>query len=135
MVFNPYTGEHATKCSGSKLISKSSGLTWEGAAKSNSWRQVERVGHYDEVGGVLRCSVTACRWNRRDSSCGKTSRRQSPGHIKVNQHSDSKVGSGGGLSIVQSGGPLMGGYTEGEVAIANRKVWTLFSEGDVVVDV
>ena len=55
--------------------------------------------------------------------------------ITANQHSDTKVGSGGGLSIVQSGGPMMGGFTEGEVAISNRKVWTFFSEGNVVVDV
>ena len=57
--------------------------------------------------------------------------------ITANQHSDTKVGSGGGLSIVQSGGPMMGGFTEGEVAVANRKVWTFFSEGDatVIIDV
>ena len=30
---------------------------------------------------------------------------------------------------------MMGGFTEGEVAIANRRVWTLFSEGDVMIDV
>ena len=36
----------STKRSGSKLISGSSGLTWEGAAKSNSWRWVERMGQY-----------------------------------------------------------------------------------------
>ena len=30
---------------------------------------------------------------------------------------------------------MMGGFTEGEVAIANREVWTLFSEGNVVIDV
>ena len=30
---------------------------------------------------------------------------------------------------------MMGGFTEGVVAVANQKVWTLFSEGDVVVDV
>ena len=30
---------------------------------------------------------------------------------------------------------MMGGFAEGEVAIANWKVWTLFSEGDVMVDV
>ena len=35
-----------TKCSRSKLISGSSGLTWEGAAKSNSWWRVERMGQY-----------------------------------------------------------------------------------------
>ena len=55
--------------------------------------------------------------------------------ITANQHSDTKVGSGGGLSIVQSGGPMMGGFTEGEVAVVNWEVWTLFSEGNVVVDV
>ena len=30
---------------------------------------------------------------------------------------------------------MMGGFTEGEVAIANRRVWTFFSEGDVMIDV
>ena len=35
--------------------------------------------------------------------------------VTANQDSDTKVGSGGGLSIVQR-----------EVAVANRKVWTLF---------
>ena len=30
---------------------------------------------------------------------------------------------------------MMGGFTEGEVAIANREVWTLFIEGNVVIDV
>ena len=63
-------------------------------------------------------------------SCAKTSRGVSLQAITANQHSDAKVGSGGGLSIVQGGGPMMGGFTEGEVAIANREVWTLFSEGN-----
>ena len=31
---------------GSKLISGSSYLTWEGAAESNSWRRVEREGQF-----------------------------------------------------------------------------------------
>ena len=49
----------STKRSGSRLISGSSNLTWEGASESNSWRQVEREGEaQDEVGGVLRCSET-----------------------------------------------------------------------------
>ena len=30
---------------------------------------------------------------------------------------------------------MVGGFTEGEVAVAYRIVWTLFSEGDVVIDV
>ena len=30
---------------------------------------------------------------------------------------------------------MVGGLTEGEVAVANRIVWTLFSEGDVLIDV
>ena len=30
---------------------------------------------------------------------------------------------------------MMGGITEVEVAIANGEVWTLFSEGNVVIDV
>ena len=47
----------------------------------------------------------------------------------------SEVGYGGGLSIVQGGGPMVGGFTEGEVPVANQIIWTLFSEGDVMVDV
>ena len=46
-----------------------------------------------------------------------------------------KLVSGGGLTVVQSGGPMMGGFTEVEVAIANGEVWTLFSEGNVLIDV
>ena len=36
---------------------------------------------------------------------------------------------------MQGGGPMAGGFTEGEVIVANRIVWTLFSEGDVVIDI
>ena len=39
--------------------------------------------------------------------------------ITANQHSDTEVGSGGGLSIVQGGGPIVGGFTKGEVTVAN----------------
>ena len=39
------------------------------------------------------------------------------------------------MSIVQSGGPMVGGFAEGEVAVADRKVWTFFSEGDEMIDV
>ena len=92
----------------------------------------------DEVGGVHRCSVTqlaggiagGCAVHPASKPRGVTLQA-----ITANQHSDSKVGSGGGLSVVQSGGPMMGGFTEGEVVIANWEVWTLFSEGNVVVDV
>ena len=92
----------------------------------------------DEVGRVLRCSVTQLPGGiARGCAVHPASKPRgiSLQAITANQHSDSKVGSGGGLSIVQSGGPMMGGFTKGEVTVANRKVWTLFSEGDVVVDV
>ena len=49
----------STKRSGSKLISGSSDLTWEGAAESNSCAAGGEGGAVqDEVGGVLSCSVT-----------------------------------------------------------------------------
>ena len=71
----------------------------------------------DEVGGVLRCSVTqpaggisgGCAVHPAPKPRGASLQA-----ITANQHSDTKVVSGGGLSIVQSGGPIMGGFTEGE---------------------
>ena len=39
------------------------------------------------------------------------------------------------MSIVQGGGPMMGEFTKGEVAVANQIVLTLFSEGDVMIEV
>ena len=92
----------------------------------------------DEVGGVLRCSVTqlagGIAWGCAVHPAAEP-RGVSLQAITANQHSDTKVGSGSGLSIMQSGGPMMGGFAEGEVAIANRKIWTFFSEGDVMIDV
>ena len=80
---------------------------------------------------------TACRWDCRGCAVHPVAepRGVSFQAIIANQHSDTKVGSGGGLTVVQSGGPMMGGFTEGEVAVANRRVWTLFSESDVMIDV
>ena len=92
----------------------------------------------DEVGGVLRCSeaqlaggvARGCAIHPAPKPRGVSLQA-----ITAKQHSKSKVGSDGGLSIVQGGGPMVGGFTEGEVAVANWIVWTLFSEGDVVIDI
>ena len=50
-----------TKWSGSRLISGSSDLTWEGASESNSWRRVEREGHckikWAESSGAVKHSL------------------------------------------------------------------------------
>ena len=92
----------------------------------------------DEVGGVLRCSETQLAGGVTRGCAIHPSlkpRGISFQAITANQHSNSEVGSGGGLSIEQGGGPMVGGFTEGEVAVANWMIWTLFSEGDVVVDV
>ena len=92
----------------------------------------------DEVGGVLRCSETQLTGGVAGGCAVRPAtkpRGVSLQAITANQHSNSEVGSGGGLSIVQGGGPVVGGFAEGEVAIANRIVWAHFSEGDVVIDV
>ena len=80
---------------------------------------------------------TACWWDCRGCAVHPVAEPQGVSFqaIIANQHSDTKVGSGGGLMVVQSGGPMIGGFTEGEVAIAIQRVWTLFSEGDVMIDV
>ena len=92
----------------------------------------------DEVGGVLRCSETQLAGGvARGCAIHPASKPRgvSLQAITANQHSKTKVGPDGGLSIMQGGGPMVGGFTEGEVAVANRIVWTLFSEGDVMIDV
>ena len=92
----------------------------------------------DEVGGVLRCSETQLAGGvAGDCVIHPLTKPRgiSLQAITANQHFNSEVGSGGGLSIEQGGGPMVGGFTEGEVTVANRMIWTLFSEGDVVVDV
>ena len=71
----------------------------------------------------MQCDI-ACRWDRR-GLCRAVHPAAEPRGVSfqaitANQHSDTKVGSGGGLSIVQSGGPMVGGFTEGEVAVADR---------------
>ena len=82
----------------------------------------------DEVGGVLRCSVTQLAGGVA-GGCAihpvTKPRGVSLQAITANQHSNPEVGSGGGLTIVWDGGPVVGGFTEGEVAVANRIVWAL----------
>ena len=79
----------------------------------------------DEVGGVLRSSVTQVAGGiARDCAVHPAAEPRGVNFqaITANQHSDTKVGSGSGLSIVQSGGPMMGRFAKGEVAVANWKV-------------
>ena len=92
----------------------------------------------DEVGRMLRCSVTQLAGGIARSCAvhpASKPRGISVQAITANQHSDTKVASGGGLSIVQSVEPMVGGFAMEEFAVANWKVWTFFSEGDVMVDV
>ena len=97
----------------------------------------ERGAAQDEVGRVLRCSEKQLAGGvARSCVIHPASKPQgiSLQAITANQHSNSKVGFGGGLSIMHGGGPMVGGFTEGEVTVANRIVWALFSEGDVTID-
>ena len=77
----------------------------------------------NEVGGVLRCSETQLEVGVA-SGCAIHPASKPRGisllAITANQHSKTKVGSDGCLSIVQGGGPMVGRFTEGEVAVANR---------------
>ena len=90
------------------------------------------------MGGVLRCSETQLGGGVAGGCAihlASKPRGVSLQAITANHHSDLKVGSGGGLLVVQGGGPMVGGFTEGEVAVANQIVWTLFSKGNVMIDV
>ena len=92
----------------------------------------------DEVGGVLRYGEAQLTGGVAGGCAihpATKPRGVSLQAITASQHSNSEVGSGGGLLIVQDGGPVVGWFTEGEVAVANRKVWAHFSEGDVMIDV
>ena len=85
----------------------------------------ERGAAQDEVGGVLRCSETQLAGGvAGDCAIHPSSKPRgiSLQAITANQHSNSEVGSGSGLSIEQGGGPMVGGFTEGEVAVANRMI-------------
>ena len=77
----------------------------------------------NELGGVLRCSETQLAGGVA-SGCAIHPALKPRGvsllAITANQHSKTKVGSDGGLSIVQGGVPMVGRFTEGEVAVANR---------------
>ena len=68
----------------------------------------------DEVGGVLRCRETQLA-GEVTGGCAIHPASKPRGldlqGIAPHQHSNSKVGSGGGLSIMQGGGPMMGGFT------------------------
>ena len=72
----------------------------------------------DEVGGVLRFSeVQLAGGDTGSCAIHPTSKPRGISFqtVTANQHSNSEVGFGGGLSIEQSGGPMVGGFTEGEV--------------------
>ena len=102
MVLNPYTTEHdVDKAVRVKLISGSSDLTWGGAFESNSWRRVEREGQ------------RKMKWAGSSGAVRHSLQVESPGAVpfilrrnleasasRPSQHSKSKVGSDGGLSIV-----------------------------------
>ena len=113
----------STKQSGSRLISGSGDLTWEGTSKSNSWRQVKREGQrkmkWAESSGSVRHSLQVGSLGAVPHPSSKP-RGISLQAVTANQLSNLEVASGGGLSIEQSGGPVVGGFNEGEVAVANH---------------
>ena len=94
----------STKRSGSRLISGSSDLTWEGASESNSWRRVEREGQrkmkWAKISGAVRHSLQV-------ESPGSVPfilrRNLSLQAITANQHSNSEVGSAGAWLVDRAG--------------------------------
>ena len=106
----------STKCSEFKLMSGSSGLTWEGAAKSNSWWRVERVGQYK----MKWAGSSGAVWHSLQvellchSSCAETLRCQSPGH-----HSQPAFWLERLVLVVACRSCKV--ETEGEVAVANSE--------------